>query len=75
MSNCWEGFASREEEERENDWIAPSDLTDGDLPWAPNPVEKPQPYLDRGPEWVAPTDGEDPLYDLLKRDADDEDGA
>lgn len=65
------GIPDREEDERENDWVPPSDLTEGDMPWSPNPVERPQPWLERAaPEWVEPAEGDDPLYDLLKRDAD-----
>ena len=63
MSNCWEGFASREEEERENDWVPPSDLTDGDMEWAPNPVDKPEPW--KAEEW--PKDLAGPEYWLWRR--------
>lgn len=64
---CWDGgFATRPEDEREGDWVDPHD---GDLPWDPNPVEKPQP-------WEPPTWGGTPEERMYREimDKDDEEG-
>lgn len=56
---CYNGY-SEGDTESEREAAQPYE-TDGDLPFLPDPNE-----------WVEPIEGEDPLYDLLKRDAEDE---
>lgn len=56
----WDGCPQQPESEREQQhaWE-----TEGDLAWLPDPNE-----------WIEPAEGENPRYDLHKRDAED-DGA
>lgn len=56
------GFAERPEDEREAEW---EDPFDGDLPWEPNPVEKPQPW--ERPKWGG-TPEEQMYRDLMDED-------
>ncbi len=48
------GYPDQPEDEVEQRWVDPSDVTDGDMPWAPNPVEKPQPWEDWPEEMAGP---------------------
>jgi hypothetical protein len=57
----WDGgWPDQSEPEREQSWSE----SDGDLPFLPDPLD--------ANEWIEPAEGEDPLYDLLKRDAEDD---
>jgi hypothetical protein len=49
---------------REDEWEDPND---GDMPWDPNPVSKPQP-------WEAQTWGETPMEQMWRDLLDDEGG-
>ena len=68
------GYPDRPEDEREGDWRDPSELTDGDMPWAPNPVDKPEPWKRDG--WrTHPMGPEERFYREMLEAEDEDDGA
>ncbi len=61
----WDGgFHDAPEDERENAWEDPHD---GDLPWDPNPVNKPEP-------WKRPNYSGTPEEQMYRDLMDDEEG-
>lgn len=65
----WDGgFHDAPEDEREGQW---EDSDDGDMPWEPNPVTKPQPW--EAQQWGG-TPEEKMFRDLMADDEDSKEG-
>jgi hypothetical protein len=67
---CWDGGAAQQPEDEREQQHAWEDSDDGDMPWDPNPAERPQPW-ERYPGSGTPTPEEQMYRDLL--DEGDED--
>ena len=51
---CWDGGAAQQPEDEREEQDAWEDPSDGDLPWEPNRVDRPEPWKRPeypGPEW------------------------
>ena len=68
--SVWDGFGPPHRDEDDDQTDGWEDSDDGDLPWDPNPVEKPQPW--EAPKWGG-TPEEQMYRDLLADEDDEED--